>query len=97
LPLGLFSHVTHDAPTVALEFCACLLLVSRGLTEARYEGGEFGLDRVSEILGKASVSTAEQICDEVLNRAAPDRRRRSSLNDLTALALLRKRAQTAHA
>ena len=34
LPLGLFSHATCDAPTVALEKGAVLLLVSRGVVEA---------------------------------------------------------------
>ena len=35
LPLGLFSHATCDAPTVALEKGALLLLVSRGVVEGK--------------------------------------------------------------
>ena len=55
LPLGLFSHATCDAPTVALEKGAVLLLVSRGVVEGKCkddkaEDLEFGLERVKERL-----------------------------------------------
>ncbi len=97
LPLGLFSHVTHDAPTVALAPGACLLLVSRGVTEARYDGGEFGLDRVATILAQATISTAEQLCEEILNQINGKKPNRARNNDVTALALLRTRSEKAHA
>jgi serine phosphatase RsbU (regulator of sigma subunit) len=97
LPLGLFSHVIHDAPTVALEPGACLLLVSRGVTEVRYDGGEFGLDRVAALLAKVKISTAEQLCDQVLNSVEGAKARRSHGNDVTALVLLRALSKTAHA
>src|SRR5258707_4847457 len=53
LPLGLFSHATCDAPTVALEEGAVLLLVSRGVVEGKCKADkaddeEFGLERVKE-------------------------------------------------
>lgn len=96
LPLGLFSHVTHDAPTVALPEGACLLLVSRGVTEMRYDGVEFGLDRVTEVLAHANISTAQQLCEDVLNTAI-DKAKRSRKNDITALVLLRSCAEKAHA
>ena len=35
LPLGLFSHATCEAPTVALEKGAVMLLVSRGVVEGK--------------------------------------------------------------
>ena len=97
LPFGLFSHVTHDAPTVALAPGACLLLVSRGVTEARYDGGGFGLDRVAKILAQANVSTAEQLCEQILNSVDRGKERRRVANDVTALVLLRTLAEKAHA
>lgn len=96
LPLGLFSHVTHDAPTVALEPGAVLLLVSRGVTETRYDGGEFGLDRVADLLARANITTAEQLCGEILNTVEAGKNKRPA-NDITAMVLLRARSEKAHA
>lgn len=96
LPLGLFSHVTHDAPTVALEPGAVLLLVSRGVTEMRYDGGEFGLDRVANILSGATINSADQICTEILNNVEGGKNKRPH-NDVTAMVLLRARSEKAHA
>lgn len=96
LPLGLFSHVTHDAPTVALEPGAVLLLVSRGVTEMRYDGGEFGLDRVADVLSRATITSAEQICTETLNSVEGGKNKRRH-NDVTAMVLLRARSEKAHA
>jgi serine phosphatase RsbU (regulator of sigma subunit) len=96
LPLGLFSHVTHDAPTVALESGAVLLLVSRGVTETRYDGGEFGLERVAGLLSRADIESADQLCAEILSSVAGDKSKRSR-NDVTAMVLLRSRSEKAHA
>jgi len=96
LPLGLFTHATHDAPTVALAPGACLLLVSRGVTEARYKGGEFGLDGVAKILALADISTAEQLCQHILN-STRGKAGRLRTSDVTALVLLRARSEKAHA
>ena len=46
LPLGLFSHTTVDVSTVVLPPGAGLLLVSRGIVEAKCAGEEFGLQQV---------------------------------------------------
>jgi serine phosphatase RsbU (regulator of sigma subunit) len=92
----LFSHVTHDAPTVALEPGAVLLLVSRGVTETRYDGGEFGLDRVADLLARANITTAEQLCGEILNTVEAGKNKRPA-NDITAMVLLRARSEKAHA
>jgi sigma-B regulation protein RsbU (phosphoserine phosphatase) len=95
LPLGLFSHVTHDAPTVALEPGAVLLLVSRGVTEMRYDGGEFGLDRVGDMLSRATITSAEQVCTEILNNVEGKNKR--AHNDVTAMVLMRACSEKAHA
>jgi serine phosphatase RsbU (regulator of sigma subunit) len=96
LPLGLFSHVTHDAPTVALEPGAVLLLVSRGVTEMRYDGGEFGLNRVADVLSRTTITSADQICSEILNSVEGGKNKRPH-NDVTAMVLLRACSEKAHA
>lgn len=95
LPLGLFSHVTHDAPTVALPPGGCLLLVSRGVTEATCDRGEFGFDRVREDLERARFETAEQVCGDLLRQLDEFTCRAVTNNDVTALALLRAQASQA--
>ena len=89
LPFGLFSHVTHDAPTAALEPGAALLLVSRGVTEGKANGEEFGLARVELVFLQASITSAEQLCSQILDAAEGFTKKLRADNDVTALALLR--------
>ncbi len=89
LPFGLFSHVTHDAPTVALERGAALVLVSRGITEAKCGGQEFGLERVQARLEKSDATAADQLCAEILADIEQFMCKRPIHNDVTAMALLR--------
>jgi len=72
LPLGLFSHATCDAPTVALDKGAVLLLVSRGVVEGKCKGDEaedleFGLGRVKERLQVNPSVNAQALCGSILN------------------------------
>jgi len=90
LPFGLFSHVTHDAPTVAIEPGAALVLVSRGVTEARRGSEEFGLEPVKRRLKENGFQNAQQLCAEILQDVEQFTRKRRSANDVTALALVRK-------
>ncbi len=62
LPLGLFSHATHDANICVMPEGSALLLVSRGLVEAKAGGEEFGLKRVSDALAEAPLSDGQQLC-----------------------------------
>lgn len=94
LPLGLFSHATADAPTVALAKGAVLLLVSRGVVEGKCKDNkiddqEFGLERVKERLQKETSSTAQAICGSILNSVAEFTCQPLVPDDMTALALLR--------
>jgi serine phosphatase RsbU (regulator of sigma subunit) len=95
LPFGLFSHVTHDAPTAALEPGAAMLLVSRGVTEGKKNGEEFGLDRVKSVLLHSTLENAESICGEVLDASEKFTRKAYFENDVTALVLLRAAAAKA--
>ncbi len=94
LPLGLFSHATCEAPTVALEKGAVLLLVSRGVVEgkckfAKAEDEEFGLERVKERLGSESSSHAQAISGSILNSVGEFTCQPLVPDDMTALVLER--------
>ena len=65
LPLGLFSHATHDAQISVLAPGSALLLVSRGVVEARAGGREFGMERLRQSIAWP-VKSAEQACTAVL-------------------------------
>lgn len=94
LPLGLFSHATADAPTVALAKGGALLLVSRGVVEGKCNDNkaddqEFGLERVRERLSSESSSSAQAICGSMLNSVGQFTCQPLVPDDMTALALLR--------
>ncbi len=93
LPLGLFSHATSDAPTVAIEKGAALLLVSRGVIECEghkeTSGENFSLDRVKQILQTDSSPDAQSLCVSVLDAVGSFSAGAPPCDDRTALALLR--------
>jgi len=91
LPLGLFTHATWDAPLIALEPDAALLLVSRGVVEVKRDGEEFGLAGVEAALEKAPESSANALCAGILKAA--HEYAGAEENDLTALALMRHPAK----
>lgn len=66
LPLGLFSHSTHDAQFCALSPGAWLVLASKGLIETRSNGSEFGMNRLKEAVREMTETTAIAICREVI-------------------------------
>jgi serine phosphatase RsbU (regulator of sigma subunit) len=93
LPLGLFSHATSDAPTVGLEKGSSLLLVSRGVVECEghhgHSSGEFGLERVKELLQSAPPGTAQVLCTHILQTVGDFGGESPLCDDRTALALIR--------
>jgi serine phosphatase RsbU (regulator of sigma subunit) len=89
LPLGLFSHATRSASTCALVPGAVLLLVSRGIVEAEYNGEEFGLENAKNSLQRASSRNSRDMCIAILDAAERFMQTPPTHNDLTALALLR--------
>jgi serine phosphatase RsbU (regulator of sigma subunit) len=111
LPLGLFSHATHDAQVSVMQPGASLLLVSKGLIETRSGSVEFGIERAGEVLGARMWSNAEELCREVLSEAQkfsekspwgpsfsiPGFRSSQEPNDNTAVAMVRMSHKAAHA
>jgi len=109
LPLGLFTHATHDSQYCAVEPGASLVLVSRGVVEVKASGQEFGIDRVREVIANGEYQTAAELCEAVLTTAEDFKQKPSRFgprlgipgfgesepNDMTALALLRKPAANA--
>jgi phosphoserine phosphatase RsbU/P len=93
LPLGLFSHATCEAPTVALERGAGLLLVSRGVIECEgHSNGSqdtFGLDRIKQVFQSLPMDNPTTLCSSVLDAVAEFGGRRAPCDDRTALALIR--------
>src|SRR5215475_3571096 len=90
LPLGLFSHATAEAPTVALAKQASLLLVSRGVVdcEGRRSGsGGFGLERVKDVLRSVPSPSASSLCNSVLEAVSEFTGKAPLCDDRTALAL----------
>jgi serine phosphatase RsbU (regulator of sigma subunit) len=68
LPLGLFSHATHDAQICVMGPGSALVLVSRGLVEAKVHKEEFGLERVKQAVRQAPGHDAQVLCHCVLER-----------------------------
>jgi serine phosphatase RsbU (regulator of sigma subunit) len=103
LPLGLFTHATHDSQFCAIEPGATLMLVSRGVVEVKAGGVEFGIERVKDLVAHNRFESAAQSCDAVLTAAEQFKGKASHFgprlaipgfgeteaNDMTALALLR--------
>jgi len=94
LPLGLFSHATCEAPTVAFEEGAALMLVSRGVIEGKCkpdkaEDEEFGLERVKERFGSESSSNAQAISGSILNSVGEFTCQPLVPDDMTALVFVR--------
>lgn len=89
IPLGLFSHATHDAGVAVMQAGAALLLASKGLVESRAGSKEFGLERVVEVFQAEGYRNAEELCAAVLGAVETFTRGSAPENDTTALALLR--------
>jgi len=89
IPLGLFSHATHDASITVLEPGAALLLVSRGVIEARCQGSEFGVEGVSATFEHATAPSAQRLCVGILDAVERFMCAPPTHNDVTALALVR--------
>lgn len=92
LPLGLFSHATHDPQICALQLGDALLMVSKGLVESRAGSREFGLDRLKDSFAKLPFSTATELCSGVLTAVQQFTNNAAPQNDITAIALVRAEA-----
>jgi serine phosphatase RsbU (regulator of sigma subunit) len=92
LPLGLFSHATHDANIVALEPGAALLVVSIGVIEGKCKRDEFGLERVKKGFLASPLTDANSLSVSVLDGVEQFMCAPPTHDDVTALTLIRKAA-----
>jgi len=104
LPLGLFSHSTHDSQFCALTPQSSLAVVSRGLVETRTETGEFGVQGVKQFLQENKYDAAQTICQTLLDVVVKSKRKPRGItgsfnipgmgkgepNDVTVLAIFRQ-------
>src|ERR1700733_14955312 len=89
LPLGLFSHVTCDASTVAVEARGAFVMLSRGMVEASCKGDDYGLLRAKQALATSTAVTAKEICVVMLDDVRGFMGTPPTHNDVTVLALSR--------
>jgi serine phosphatase RsbU (regulator of sigma subunit) len=89
LPLGLFSHAVPEASMVALGNGHLILLLSKGIVEARRRRDEFGLDRAKEYLQELGFQTAHETCVGLLARVQQFMGTAPTHNDVTAVSLVR--------
>jgi serine phosphatase RsbU (regulator of sigma subunit) len=67
LPLGLFSHATHDSQFCVLRPGAALVLVSKGVVEKRSGDEQLGLEEVRKLVTTQNFQTAQEICSAILS------------------------------
>jgi serine phosphatase RsbU (regulator of sigma subunit) len=91
LPLGLFSHSIPDASVVALGEGHALLLISKGIVEARHKGEEFGVAGAKQYLQEISFDSAHETCIGLLSRVRQFMRTAPNHDDVTALSLVRSK------
>jgi serine phosphatase RsbU (regulator of sigma subunit) len=89
LPLGLFSHATHDAQMCVLEPGAALVLVSRGIVECKHRRREFGIESMKEVLASTPTMNPNDVCSAALAAVEEFGDGASEKNDQTTLTLIR--------
>jgi len=110
LPLGLFTHLTYEPSIQAFEPGDCLLLVTKGVVEARHGATHLGVQRLTHLLQQTvqqpSGHLAAEICRATLQSSHQLRkdpwysphhlpfRKPHPVEDLTAISLVRSLPST---
>jgi serine phosphatase RsbU (regulator of sigma subunit) len=101
MPLGLFTHLTYEPAIQAFEPGARLLLVTKGILEARRSREQFGVDRAVTLLENLAPGTALDLSNATLKEAHEFTKppwyrfarlpfsKPEEIDDLTAVALVR--------
>ena len=89
-----FQNLQLFASMTVLEPGAVLLLVSRGVVEARCQGNEFGVEGVSATLEHVNAPSAQRLCVAILDSVERFMCAPPTHNDVTALALVRSNPQS---
>jgi serine phosphatase RsbU (regulator of sigma subunit) len=101
MPLGLFTHLTYEPAIQAFEPGARLLLVTKGILEARSGRDQFGVDRAVSLLKDLAPGSALDLCIATVKEAHEFTKppwynfarlpfaKPEEVDDLTAVALVR--------
>jgi phosphoserine phosphatase RsbU/P len=89
VPLGLFHEASASATNLHLEPGDTLFLYTDGLSEARCEDDEYGVDRLTELMGKHRHLPPTALVSVCLNDLAQFTRATPRSDDLTLLAVQR--------
>jgi serine phosphatase RsbU (regulator of sigma subunit) len=101
MPLGLFTHLTYEPAIQVFEPGARLLLVTKGVIEARSGTTPFGIERLKRILSDSTDPSALDLTQSVLDEAHQSTRppwydlakrlftKPERVDDLTAVVLAR--------
>ena len=97
VPLGLFSHMTHEPCMQAFESKAQMLIVTKGVIDGGDGRSDFGVAGVQRALQEMHAASAAEICETALEKAHGFVKRSGFLRskkseaveDLTAVALMR--------
>ncbi len=89
LPLGLFSHSVPEPALIALRPGNMLLLLSKGIVEARRRSEEFGLDGAKQYIHELGFQTAHETCFGLLARVQQFMGTAPTHNDVTVVSLVR--------
>jgi len=89
LPLGMFHEATFTPARVRLGAGDMLFLFTDGLSEARGENGEYGVDRLMHLIGRQSSSTAAGLIAACLEDVRGFAGASPGFDDLTLLAIRR--------
>lgn len=91
LPFGLFSHSVPEPALIALRPGNMLLLLSKGIVEARRRSEEFGLDAAKQYVHELGFQTAHETCFGLLARVQQFMGTAPTHNDVTVVSLVRSR------
>jgi serine phosphatase RsbU (regulator of sigma subunit) len=70
MPLGLFTHLTYEPAIQVFEPGACLLLLTKGVIQARSGRAPFGIERAVRLLQDAAPTiSAIDLCKAVVEQA----------------------------
>jgi phosphoserine phosphatase RsbU/P len=70
-PIGLFKSASCQLDSVELESGDLLVLYTDGVTEAGHTSGEeFGMERLSDVVRRGSLCTAEQLMRDIFESSA---------------------------
>jgi len=87
LPLGMFCDAVYTSSTLRLRNGDMLLLYTDGLSEARAGNEEYGVDRVKQLVGKQSSSTAAALVSACITDLRNFAGATPGLDDVTLLAI----------